>query len=168
MFSRLLLLFIIVPLMDLFLLLFLASYLTWQVTVLIVILSGILGAWLVTRQSRFVRNDIHDRLQRNQLPTGVQITNGAIVLFAAGMLITPGIITDLFGLSLLVPPIRNFYKSLVKHWFRDRIQFQSFTLRYGSGFQSPFSNEEDVVEGQVKDKYRSGDEDHDSVNKIDS
>ena len=140
-------LFIIVPLLDLMLLFFLAEYLTWQNTFLIVVASGVLGAWLAAKQGRAVRGRIQEQLRHNQLPTGSLISDGAMILFAAGLLITPALITDLFGLSLLVAPIREWYKRLGKKWFQGRIQFQTFQMP----FEPPVQRDPNIVEGQVVD-----------------
>ncbi len=147
MFGRLLFLFIVVPLVDLTLLLVISQYLTWQVTIATVIISGIIGAWLASRQGRSVKIRMRDQMMQNQLPTGL-LTDGAMILFAAGLLITPGLITDAFGFSLLIPPIREFYKRAISGWVKKNFQvkvvdFNQFEQQSGAW------GDPDVVEGRV-------------------
>ena len=148
MFARLLFLFIVIPLIDLTLLLVLAQYLTWQVTIATVIISGIIGAWLASHQGRSVKIRMRDQMMQNQLPTGL-LTDGAMILFAAGLLITPGLITDLFGFSLLIPPIREFYKRAISGWVKRnfKVQVVEFGSQQTSSFEDP-----NVVEGTVVDR----------------
>ena len=149
MFLRLLALFIAIPLLDLILLLWLANVVSWSFTILLIIVSGILGAWMASWQSRSVKTKIEQRLQSNRLPTGSLISDGAIVFFAAGLLITPGLITDVFGFTLLIPPIREGYKSILKKWFADRIQFQSVVVQPFSQFGENQHDGDDILEGEV-------------------
>ena len=128
MFARLLLLFILVPLADLLLLFGIAQVTHWSTTVLVVIVSGIVGAWLAQSQSNSVSLRIREQLNQNNIPSGL-LTDGAMILFAAGLLITPGLITDLFGLSLLIPWFRNIYKKQALKWLKThlKVQVEQFT-----------------------------------------
>jgi UPF0716 protein FxsA len=141
MFARLLLLFIIVPLVDLLLLLGLTKLTHWSTTIMIVIVSGIIGAWLAQRQTQSVSTRIREQLVQNNIPSGL-MTDGAMILFAAGLLITPGLITDLFGLSLLIPYFRGFYKQRALKWLKAHLNLQV------SKMQMP-PQDPNVVDGEV-------------------
>ena len=142
MFGRLLLLFILVPLADLVLLLMIAGWTHWTTTVLLVILSGIVGAWLARRQSKALGMKIRDQMIQNMVPSNL-LTDGAIIVFAAALLITPGLITDAFGLSLLIPFTRNFYKKqamkILKSHFSIQVQHRTH----------PTPRNDGVVDGEV-------------------
>ena len=141
MFARLLLLFILVPLADLILLLFIADWTHWTTTVLLVVISGIIGAWLAKQQWTRVGMKIQNQLARNQVPSGL-LTDGAMILFAAGLLITPGLITDIFGLSLLIPRARAWYKQFAWKWMKNHFHVQVTTMK-ARNF------DDDTVEGEV-------------------
>lgn len=130
MFGRLLLLFILVPLADLILLLMIASWTHWTTTVLLVILSGFAGAWLAQRQSRSVGMKIRDQMVKNMVPSNL-LTDGALILLAAALLITPGLITDVVGLTLLIPATRSWYKQqalkLIKRYFTVQVHTMKST-----------------------------------------
>lgn len=148
MFARLLLLFIIVPLIDLLLLLGITKFTHWTTTVLMVVLSGILGAWLAKRQSNSVGMKIRDELVQNNIPSGL-LTDGAIILFAAALLVTPGLITDLLGLSLLMPKTRGWYKKRALSWLKKHLQVQVTKMK-GQPFQT------DIVDGEVVSSSEPG------------
>lgn len=141
MLARLLLLFILVPLADLVLLLLIANWTHWTTTVLLVIVSGIIGAWLAKQQSGSVGSKIRDQLGRNLVPSEL-LTDGALILFAAGLLITPGLITDVVGLSLLIPRTRRWYKRRAWKWLKEHFRVQVTTMK-SPGF------DDDTVEGEV-------------------
>ncbi len=141
MFARLLLLFILVPLADLLVLYGITQMTHWTTTVAVVIASGIVGAWLAQKQWRSVTTRIRDQLVQNNIPSGL-LTDGGMILFAAGLLITPGLITDLLGLSLLIPKLREIYKKHAIHWLKINLKVQVQKM------QRP-AEDPDVVDGEV-------------------
>ena len=141
MFGKLLLLFILVPLADLFLLMVMSSYTGWPFSIALVIVSGIIGAFLAKQSYRSVWNKMQSRLADNQLPSDL-LSDGAMIFFAAGLLLTPGFITDAVGLTLLVPVCRRWYKKLLTKWLKRHFKFQVVTL-------NPMGQEDDVVDGEV-------------------
>ncbi len=143
MFGKLVLIFILVPLADLVLLLMLADYTGWRFSIGAVVVSGIIGAWLARQQSRFVRGKIRDQLQHNQLPAEL-LTDGAMIFFAAGLLLTPGFITDFIGLTLLIPVCRQWYKKWALRMMKKHFQFQVVTMDSAGRSVDP-----DVIDGEV-------------------
>ena len=150
MLGRLILLFILVPLADLVLLLMLAQYTGWKFSVAAVIVSGIIGASLAKWQASSVKGKIFDRLQQNQLPAEL-LSDGAMIFFAAGLLLTPGFITDLFGFTLLIPVCRNWYKQRIKNMFKNSFKFEVVTMeqfgQMGQGTR-PY-DDPNVIDGEV-------------------
>jgi UPF0716 protein FxsA len=102
MFLRLLLLFTLVPLVELFLLVKLGSVIGIGATVLIVICTGVLGAWLARWQGLGVLRRLTGDLNQGRLPADALI-DGLLILIAGAVLLTPGLITDALGFLLLVP-----------------------------------------------------------------
>ena len=112
-----LVLFVVVPLVELLLLIVVGDAIGFGWTAVLVLVTGIVGARLVMRQGRMVWREIVTRLHAGQMP-GVELAHGAMVLVGGAFLITPGILTDLFGLLLMVP------------WFRELIRIRFFnTMR---------------------------------------
>ena len=102
MFLRLLLLFTVVPLVELFLLVKLGTVIGIGPTVFIVIFTGVLGAWLARRQGLGVLRRISDDLADGRLPAEAVI-DGLLIFIAGAVLLTPGLITDALGFFLLIP-----------------------------------------------------------------
>ena len=105
MFLRLLLLFTVVPLLELFILVKLGSVIGVGATIAIVIGTGVLGAWLARQQGLGVMRRLSTELGEGRLPAEALI-DGLLILLAGAVLLTPGLITDTLGFVLLLPPGR--------------------------------------------------------------
>ena len=124
MLARLLLLFIVVPLLELTLLLLLAEWTSAWVALLIVIITGVAGTLLVRAQGFRTYARLQQQLAQGQMPTETLID--ALFIFVAGaLLLTPGMLTDAFGFSLLIPACRHAYRRLAVRWFRSRFDVQA-------------------------------------------
>ena len=149
MFSRLLFLFIVVPLLDLFLLMWLSKYMGLGMTIGLVILTGVIGATLARQQGSLVKQQIRDRLSRQQMPTDL-LSDGAMILFAAGLLLTPGLLTDLLGFSLLIPACRDVYKRAVGTTLKSNFKIQTFPM---PGADARRSEDPNIIDGEVVDRH---------------
>lgn len=143
MFLRLFLLFTLVPLADLVLLLMISKTIPLWASVAVIVGSGLLGAWLAKRQWSNVKLRIKTRLQQNEMP-GELITDGMLVLLAGGLLIAPGLITDTFGMTLLIPVCRRWYKKKAVEYLKDQFQVKVFKSSSMGGAQ--------VVDGEFVKK----------------
>lgn len=112
MFARLLILFIAVPLVELALLIKLGNAIGLWPTIFIVIATGVLGAALARSQGTRVISAIRAEVAEGRSPTE-SLLNGLMVLVGGVVLLTPGLLTDLLGFSLLIPFTRN--------WFRRKL-----------------------------------------------
>jgi UPF0716 protein FxsA len=61
------------------------------------------------------------QMNRGQLPS-TELADAGMILVAAALLLTPGILTDLFGFSLLIPVCRGFYRRWLKAWFKKNVR----------------------------------------------
>ena len=113
MFIKLLLLFTIVPMVELSLLIKLGGYIGVMATILLVAFTGVVGVSLARNQGFIVVTKIKETLNRGQLPADDMI--GALLILAGGiMLLTPGLLTDITGFSLIIPYTRKLYTKLIK------------------------------------------------------
>ena len=101
MFLRLLLLFTIVPLVELFLLVKLGTVVGVGPTIALVIFTGVLGAWLARQQGLGVLRRLSEDLAKGRLPAEA-LTDGLLILIAGAVLLTRGLLTDALGFRLLV------------------------------------------------------------------
>jgi UPF0716 protein FxsA len=90
---KLLVLFIAVPLVELYLLLLVGRVIGALYTILIVVLTGGLGGFLAKREGLAVLRRVRERLNAGERPGG-ELLDGAIILVAGALLITPGMVTD--------------------------------------------------------------------------
>jgi UPF0716 protein FxsA len=147
--ARLLFLFVALPLLDLVFLLVLTEATSWKFTVLMVLSTGCLGAYLAKQQGFAAWRRIRQDLSQGRMPAAAAL-DGVLVLAASLLLLTPGVLSDLAGLSLLVPPIRRRYQEWLLHWFKSRFRVTAFFPR---GDAAPRSDVIDsyVVKGSSRD-----------------
>lgn len=117
---RLLILFTVVPLVEVAILIRIADYLTWTATLVLVVLTGVLGTWLARREGLRVLGRIQADLAAGTPPTAAMV-DGALIVVAALLLVTPGVLTDSCGFALLIPPIRASVKRRLAEAFKRRI-----------------------------------------------
>lgn len=127
MFVRLLLLFTLVPLVELYVLLRLGSRLGVAPTILLVIVTGVIGAQLARREGVRTLRQIQERLQRGTMPTEALI-DGALIVAAGLLLVTPGVLTDAVGFGLLFPPTRVALRRYVRGRLETAVPAASSTV----------------------------------------
>ncbi len=119
MFFRLLLLFTLVPLLELFLLVEIGRYVGFPATALLVIGTGTLGAWLAKSQGLRVFARVRRELAAGGLPTDA-LLDGLLIFIAGAVLLTPGLLTDLLGFALLTPAGRGTVRRAVSRVLERR------------------------------------------------
>jgi UPF0716 protein FxsA len=130
-FFRLLVLFTVVPLVELALLLYLAELTDWRFTLGLVIVTGLIGTVLARREGFRTYRVIRQELAAGRIP-GASMFDAVMIFIAGALLLTPGILTDAFGFTLLLPPCRAYYRRRLIAWFRSH--FTVFTdLSAGNG-----------------------------------
>ena len=145
---RLLALFVIVPFVELVLLLKLANYTSISFTLGLIVLTGVVGTMLARHQGWRTMQSIRQQMESGKLPTG-PLLDAAMIFFAGALLLTPGVLTDAFGLSLLIPFCRRFYRQRISGWIGRNFNVQSFNYD-PSGTRSP--DDDDVVDSYVIDQ----------------
>ncbi|MHC2994321.1 MAG: membrane protein FxsA [Candidatus Atribacteria bacterium] len=124
-FTKLLLLFIIVPVVELYVLIEIGRKIGTLPTVGIIILTGILGAYLVKSQGFLILRKIQNDLNEGILP-GDSLIQGSIILAGGILLITPGFITDTIGFVFLIPVGREVVKKYLLKWLKGKIREGNF------------------------------------------
>ena len=115
--NKLLLIFITLPILELAVLLRLDDAIGLFQTIVLIFLTGIVGAWLVRQQGISIIFKIKKEISDGNMPAKEMI-DGVMILIAGAVLVTPGLITDIFGFLLLIPYTRNF----IRQWIRHRIE----------------------------------------------
>ena len=121
MFFKLFLAFTVVPFIEIYLLIKIGARVGAFNTLLIVIVTGLLGASLARLEGMKTMTRVRESLNRGELPAEEMLD--AMLIFAAGIvLLTPGFITDLAGLTLLVPQARFWFKRWLRRKFDEWIE----------------------------------------------
>jgi UPF0716 protein FxsA len=115
--SVLIALFVGVPLLDTITLVIVGRYFGFWPTVAVVILSGVIGARLARQQGLSVWRSFQADLAAGRVPAQ-GLLDCVLILVAGGMMISPGFLTDIAALLLLLPPVRN----VVKRWARVKLE----------------------------------------------
>lgn len=127
-FTKLLMLFIIVPVVELYILIEVGKKIGSVPIIGIIILTGILGAYLVKGQGFMILRKIQSDLNEGILP-GDNLIQGAIILAGGILLLTPGFITDIIGFIFLIPFSRMVVKKYLLKWLKGKIKEGNFYYR---------------------------------------
>jgi len=148
MFRLLFVLFIVIPIIEITVIMQVGELLGVWPTVAIVILSAWLGAKYVRQQGIATLQSVQGKMAQGEMPSS-EIVTGLMLLVAGVLLVTPGFVTDIFGLSLLIPAVRSAIAEQVQKNIKVN-QFSSGASFHHSsqgnvyeheGQQQPFSQE---------------------------
>jgi UPF0716 protein FxsA len=128
---KLLALFTIVPALELFLLLQIGSWLGPLPTLLLVLLTGAVGAWFAKREGLGLLQQLRSDLSMG-IPPAERLVEGALVLVGGVLLVTPGVLTDLTGLALVLPWTRRLIAPIVLARLGGMISGGSFKVDVGA------------------------------------
>jgi UPF0716 protein FxsA len=152
--GKLFLLFTVVTTVELVLLLKLADATSWWVSVAMIVIPGLAGAWLLKREGAKAFRAVAEAMSLQREPTGA-IIDGVLVLVASILLITPGVLTDLTGLALLIPAVRAVARETIRRRVRaavdqrlseGRIRVATFDGFTGGPFGG--ANHADVIDAE--------------------
>jgi UPF0716 protein FxsA len=146
--GRLLLLFVVLPAVELALLIELGSRFGTVHTLALIVLTGVLGASLARGQGLGVMRQIQAEVAAGRLPAA-SLVDAAIILIAAALLVTPGVLTDGFGFLCLIPAFRGVVKRIL--WRRLEDSVRQNRVHVDVGFESSRRPVHDVkdVDGPV-------------------
>lgn len=145
--------FIAVPLIEIALFIQVGGLIGLWPTLLIVLVTAIIGSTLVRSQGAQELANLRGSFQNLKDPTE-SLANGAMILFAGALLLTPGFFTDFVGFALLLPPVR----AAVYRQIRSRVNVATFTMGDGqqAGPRSSQPNharrpQDRVIDGEFQD-----------------
>lgn len=132
MLGRLILLFTIVPLAELYILIKIGSHIGGFTTILLVVMTAMLGAGLARLQGLRTLQQIQLSLSQGQIPAE-ELIDGVLILAGGILLLTPGVLTDLFALVLLFPYTRTYFKRWLRRRFDRLVASEDVRLHYHRG-----------------------------------
>lgn len=156
---RLFLLFAIVPPLELYLLLRLANIAGIGTTILIVISTAIIGSMLARQQGMLAWWRFRDALAHGRMPSN-EIADGLMVIFAAALLLTPGLLTDTVGFLLLIPFTRKFIRRGLVSRIANNMSVNTVVFRQGQDPPDGSSiDESDTIDASFRPSRRTPEND---------
>ncbi len=156
----LVLLFVVVPLLELYLLIRLGQVVGPWWTILILFGDAVLGSWLVKREGGRAWRALQDALSSRRMPA-TELADGALILVGGTLLITPGFISDVAGLFCILPFTRPMARVLLARVITRRLvvatrpqaagEQQGYPGSWGGGWTAQRPGHEDVIRGDVVD-----------------
>lgn len=139
MFRFLVIAFIIVPIIEIWLIVQVNAAIGGWETLALLVLDSVIGAWLVRREGFSLLERVQAALGRGELPTN-ELIDGMLVLFAGALMLTPGFLTDGLGFLLLLPPTRAVVRTFLKARFAGRVSAGggAYGVSFVSGPADPF------------------------------
>ena len=114
----LVLIFIVLPIAEIYVIIKVGEAIGVLPTIALLILDSFLGAALLRSQGRAAWNRFNEALAQGRIPAR-EVFDGAMVILGGAFLITPGFISDVVGLLLLIPPSRSIFRGMVA-WMAGR------------------------------------------------
>ena len=121
-------LFIAIPVVELYILIEVGKKIGSLTTIGIIILTGILGTYLIKSQGFMILRKIQNDLNEGIMP-GDSLIQGAIILLGGVLLLTPGFITDTMGFIFLIPAGRKIVKKYLLKWLKGKIKKDNFYFK---------------------------------------
>ena len=163
MFFKLLMLFIFVPLIELYFLLEIGKMIGVFSTIMIIVFTGALGISIARKQGYQVVNNIRSRLNAGQIPTD-DLISALLILIGGVTLLTPGFLTDITGFLLILPGSRDIISAFVKKRFikyikENKVEVYTSNRSYNSDYQDQNQNfDDDFIDVEAEEVEEDEDE----------
>ena len=113
-------LLILTPILDLYILIKASQTMGFGTTILLIILTGIAGYYLAKSEGKLVIRNINREMSQGNVP-GNELLNGLCILVGGLFLLMPGIVTDIIGITMVIPGTRDYYKEYFKRWLKKMV-----------------------------------------------
>ena len=130
------LIFILVPLAELYVIIQVGNAIGLIPTLVLLLADALLGSMLLRHQGRAAWMQFNRALAENRLPHK-EVFDGILVIMGGALLLTPGFITDIFGLILLIPPTRAIVRGITSRIVRRRMAMGATMWTMGRGQRPP-------------------------------
>jgi UPF0716 protein FxsA len=111
--------FLVIPFAELAVIIKVGQWLGVADTIAVLILMSLAGAWLAKREGLAVLRRIQHQLEIQRVP-GAELVDAGLILLAGALLLTPGFLTDVVGILLLLPPIRVVLRRGLRRYLAKR------------------------------------------------
>ncbi len=121
----LVLLFIVVPIAELYVIIQVGEWIGVWPTLLLLLLDAIVGSWLLKHEGRAAWRRFNEALAERRIPAK-EVADGFLVILGGALLIAPGFITDIFGILFLIPPTRALARKVLYRFTVGRVAIVGF------------------------------------------
>ncbi|MGZ5006408.1 MAG: FxsA family protein [Methylobacter sp.] len=139
-FPTLFLVVLIIPFVEIYLLIQVGGIIGAFPTILLVVFTAVLGAWLLKQQGLATFQRFQESLAQGVIPA-YEMIEGPIILVGGALLLTPGFITDIIGFACLIPQLRRKIAQFV---------IEHYLVQAGAHFQQAATAENNVLEGEFR------------------
>jgi UPF0716 protein FxsA len=129
----LVLLFIVVPIAELYVIIQVGEWIGVWPTLLLLLLDAIVGSWLLKHEGRAAWRRFNEALAERRIPAK-EVADGFLVILGGALLIAPGFITDIFGILFLIPPTRALARKVLTRFTVGRVAVVGFPGGSMGGF----------------------------------
>lgn len=112
--------FIVVPLAELYVLIQVGELIGVWPTIGLLILDSVIGTWLMKREGARAWRAMRERLETGTMP-GRELADGALVVMGGALMLSPGFVTDVFGILLVLPFTRPLFRRLLMSYAAGRV-----------------------------------------------
>jgi len=150
-------LFLIIPIIEIYVLLKASGSIGAGWTILLVIATAVIGAALVKQQGFLTLNNVQNKLSEGKMPA-MELAEGVAILLAGALLLTPGFVTDTIGFACLISPIR---KAMISFFIKTGVVKMNANVNVAAGGTPQYgrpgpdmqgrTSKDGIIEGEYKD-----------------
>jgi UPF0716 protein FxsA len=119
--ALLVLLFLVVPILELYVIIQVGQEIGALNTIGLLVLVSVVGAWLAKREGVGVWRRLNQQVNAGRVP-GAELLDAFLILLAGALLLTPGFLTDILAIVLLIPPTRALVRRALRRRFLDKVE----------------------------------------------
>ena len=144
-------LFLVVPLLEIYVLIQVGQVIGPWWTILLLIADSIFGGWLIRREGRRAWRALNVALQSGRMPA-TELADGALILIGGTLMLTPGFVTDAFGVLMILPFTRPLFRRALAGAVSRRLVVVPGAGFPGNAPRPGAGSEGSVVQGEVVDE----------------
>jgi len=119
--ALLVLLFLVVPIVELYVIIQVGQEIGALNTIGLLLVISVVGAWLAKREGTGVWRRLNQQVNAGKVP-GAELLDAFLILLAGALLLTPGFLTDILAIVLLIPPTRALVRRVLRRRFLGKVE----------------------------------------------
>jgi UPF0716 protein FxsA len=125
--------FLVMPLVELYVIIKVGSWIGVLPTIGLLVVDSLIGTWLIRREGAKAWRALSERIQTGRMPHR-ELADGALIVLGGALMLSPGFVTDLFGILLVLPVTRPVFRRLVISYAGSRAT--RMATGYPAGYRS--------------------------------